>query len=127
MTIERPFPHEDADQFRSCIAFTAKEKDFAPNLVEKDYFCSLVLSALDGCGDDLVFKGGTCLGKVFLDFFRLSEDLDFGISLPFPAMGPCNLRPNAGPPSNDRCRRNCTPSCAAGISAVLSWGGSGAH
>jgi len=82
MTIERPFPHEDADQFRSCIAFTAKEKDFAPNLVEKDYFCSLVLSALAGCGDDLVFKGGTCLGKVFLDFFRLSEDLDFSISLP---------------------------------------------
>lgn len=81
MQIERPFPHEDADHFRSCIAFTAKERDFIPNLVEKDYFCSLILSVFAGIGDDLVFKGGTCLGKVFLDFFRLSEDLDFSVSV----------------------------------------------
>ena len=29
----------------------------------------------------LVFKGGTCLGKVHLGFFRLSEDLDFSLPL----------------------------------------------
>ena len=29
----------------------------------------------------LVFKGGTCLSKVHLDFYRLSEDLDFAISI----------------------------------------------
>ena len=81
MKIERPFPHEDEDNFRSCVAFTAKERDFTPNLIEKDYFCSLILSAFAEIGDDLVFKGGTCLGKVFLDFFRLSEDLDFTISV----------------------------------------------
>ena len=26
---------------------------------------------------DLVFKGGTCLNKCYLRFYRLSEDLDF--------------------------------------------------
>ena len=82
MKIKRPFLYEDADYFRSCIAFTARERGFDPNLVEKDYFCSLILSSLSGVEGDLVFKGGTCFGKVFLDFFRLSEDLDFSISLP---------------------------------------------
>ncbi len=29
----------------------------------------------------VVFKGGTCLSKVHADFFRLSEDLDFAVSV----------------------------------------------
>jgi hypothetical protein len=33
----------------------------------------------------LSFKGGTCLAKVHGDFYRLSEDLDFGISTPLNA------------------------------------------
>ena len=28
-------------------------------------------------GDDLVFKGGTCLTKVHAELYRLSEDLDY--------------------------------------------------
>jgi predicted nucleotidyltransferase component of viral defense system len=52
-------------------------------LVEKDVFCSLALAVL---GPDLpehvVFKGGTCLSKVYTDFYRLSEDLDFAIPVP---------------------------------------------
>ena len=32
--------------------------------------------------DALVFKGGTCLAKVYAEFYRLSEDLDFYISTP---------------------------------------------
>ena len=31
------------------------------------------------------FKGGTCLSKVHSDFYRLSEDLDFGFSVPVDA------------------------------------------
>ncbi|MCK5849875.1 MAG: nucleotidyl transferase AbiEii/AbiGii toxin family protein [Kiritimatiellae bacterium] len=85
MKIKPPFLHEDADYFRSCIAFTAREQGFDSNLVEKDYFCSLVLASLSGVEGDFVFKGGTCFGKVFLNFFRLSEDLDFSISLPYTA------------------------------------------
>ena len=30
----------------------------------------------------LVFKGGTCLAKIYADFYRLSEDLDFVIPMP---------------------------------------------
>jgi len=32
-----------------------------------------------------VFKGGTCLAKVYAEFYRLSEDMDFMISTPIQA------------------------------------------
>lgn len=31
--------------------------------------------------NNLVFKGGTCLAKVYTDFYRLSEDLDFSLPI----------------------------------------------
>jgi len=49
-------------------------------LIEKDYFCTVLLSCLVPADDRLVFKGGTCLAKVHAGFYRLSEDLDFVIS-----------------------------------------------
>ncbi len=73
--------HDDRPLFREAVLFTAREMDFGTTLVEKDYYCSLILSHL--CNDAttaLVFKGGTCLSKVYADFYRLSEDLDFVIS-----------------------------------------------
>lgn len=75
------FAHLDAATFRNAVERTAQEFRFRPVLVEKDYFCSLVLQPLVGVGSPLVFKGGTCLSKVYADFYRLSEDLDFGISM----------------------------------------------
>ena len=47
-------------------------------LIEKDYFCSLILCHLySDKNSKLVFKGGTCLSNIHTDFYRLSEDLDF--------------------------------------------------
>lgn len=69
--------HEDLDHFREAVTFTAAETGFSPQLIEKDYFCTLVLQDLAANAADLVFKGGTCLAKVHSDFYRLSEDLDF--------------------------------------------------
>src|SRR5207247_1628048 len=48
-------------------------------LIEKDYFCSVVLEYVAASGAGLTFKGGTCLSKVHSSFYRLSEDLDFSI------------------------------------------------
>lgn len=73
--------HEDRSLFREAVLFTAREMDFGTTLVEKDYYCSLLLSHLyNDSVTSLVFKGGTCLSKVYADFYRLSEDLDFVIS-----------------------------------------------
>jgi predicted nucleotidyltransferase component of viral defense system len=51
-------------------------------LVEKDYYMTLLLSHLRELSPDLVFKGGTCLNKIYFSYYRLSEDLDFSMRLP---------------------------------------------
>lgn len=77
-----PSVHEDHALFREAIAFTAAETRFLPRLIEKDYFCSLLLHYLTTSVSALAFKGGTCLAKVHAGFYRLSEDLDFVIPTP---------------------------------------------
>jgi predicted nucleotidyltransferase component of viral defense system len=47
----------------------------ATELIEKDFYLNILLSKLNF--EEYVFKGGTCLTKVYLDYFRFSEDLDF--------------------------------------------------
>ena len=71
--------------FREAVNFTAAETRFLPRLIEKDYFCSLLLDYLAVSAGDLVFKGGTCLAKAHAEFYRLSEDLDFSIPTPLTA------------------------------------------
>ena len=74
--------HERPEVFRQAIDFTEASTGFNARLVEKDYYCSLVLRQLDEAfRQGLVFKGGTSLSKVHTDFYRLSEDLDFAISM----------------------------------------------
>jgi hypothetical protein len=73
---------EDPDYFRAAVRFTSQVTTFAPRLVEKDYFCTVLLEYLSEINEGFVFKGGTCLAKVHADFYRLSEDLDFVIPVP---------------------------------------------
>jgi predicted nucleotidyltransferase component of viral defense system len=75
--------HEDVGLFRDAVQFTAAESGFAARLIEKDYFCTLLLDYLSAAaGAELVFKGGTCLTKVHSELYRLSEDLDYTIPVP---------------------------------------------
>jgi predicted nucleotidyltransferase component of viral defense system len=84
--VSRAF-HEDPGRFREALMLTASETGFSERLIEKDYYCSVLLKDMAALfGQGIVFKGGTCLSKVHADFFRLSEDLDFSIS----------VKPNAG-------------------------------
>jgi predicted nucleotidyltransferase component of viral defense system len=71
--------HEDPVMFREAVNFTAAQTKFIPRLIEKDYFCTVLLDYLATADGSLVFKGGTCLAKVHAGFYRLSEDLDFVI------------------------------------------------
>jgi predicted nucleotidyltransferase component of viral defense system len=77
--------HEDPALFGASINYTMASTGFLPGLIEKDYFCTLLLEFLTTENDTLVFKGGTCLAKVHTDFYRLSEDLDFSIPTPVAA------------------------------------------
>src|SRR3989344_2452240 len=48
-------------------------------LLGKDYFITVLLYLLKDV-DGIYFKGGTALHKVFLDYARLSEDIDFTLT-----------------------------------------------
>ena len=77
--------HEDPIYFREAVDFTSAVTGFPSRLIEKDYFCTVLLQYLSAMDAELVFKGGTCLAKVHADFYRLSEDLDFAIPTPVDA------------------------------------------
>jgi len=77
-----PYPHDaDPEVFREALAYSEATTGFTVTLIEKDYYCSLVLQYFFASDTSLVFKGGTCLSKVHADFYRLSEDLDLIISV----------------------------------------------
>ncbi|PJA48496.1 MAG: hypothetical protein CO170_02555 [candidate division SR1 bacterium CG_4_9_14_3_um_filter_40_9] len=45
--------------------------------LEKDFLLTIILIYLGKHHPELIFKGGTCLNKIYYDYYRLSEDLDF--------------------------------------------------
>jgi predicted nucleotidyltransferase component of viral defense system len=74
---------DDHALFREAVTRTARDTGFTSLLVEKDAFCSVTLAAIGSeLPEYVVFKGGTCLSKIYTNFYRLSEDLDFTISVP---------------------------------------------
>jgi len=75
-----PYPHNtDPDIFREALSYSEAVTGFTARLIEKDYYCSLILHYIFERDTPIVFKGGTCLSKIYADFYRLSEDLDFVI------------------------------------------------
>ena len=54
-------------ELQAAVEFTAAKTGFQPTLVEKDFWCSVVLGRLYAAGDcPLVFKGGTLLSKAYV-------------------------------------------------------------
>ena len=43
---------------------------------------TLILSRVNELSENLIFKGGTCLNKIYYAYYRLSEDIDFSMILP---------------------------------------------
>lgn len=70
--------HDDAG-FLDLLRIVAKERSLAPGLVEKDYWVTHALRALQAAGLEVWFKGGTSLSKGFGLIERFSEDLDLKI------------------------------------------------
>lgn len=63
----------------------AARNGIALTMVEKDYALSWILCAIAETGykNNLIFKGGTALRKIYFPNWRYSEDLDFTTSKPF--------------------------------------------
>lgn len=68
------------DTLRDIIPVLARKHNFRPAIVEKDYYLTVILNNVESYfSDKLIFKGGTLLNKIHLNYRRLSEDLDFTI------------------------------------------------
>jgi len=73
--------HVDDVLFREAVVYTAARTGFTARLIEKDYFCTVLLEYMSAAAPEVVFKGGTCLAKVHAGFYRLSEDMDYVIPI----------------------------------------------
>lgn len=74
--------HNDKNEFLKILERTSAQTGFPLRLLEKDYYITVVLSKINELSKDLVFKGGTCLSKIYYSYYRLSEDMDFTLKLP---------------------------------------------
>lgn len=68
----------DKERLQDIIPAIAGKLKFRSGIVEKDYYLTVVLNNIGTLlSDKIVFKGGTLLNKIHLNYHRLSEDLDF--------------------------------------------------
>ena len=71
------FIHDDDRDFRGILSLCSeRHKDVKPLYIEKDYWVTHTLDALQRAGFEVHFKGGTSLAKGFRLIERFSEDLD---------------------------------------------------
>ncbi len=63
---------------KDVIYYLSDEQGFVASVIEKDFYLTKILNGVNKhLSTDIVFKGGTLLNKVYLNYHRLSEDLDF--------------------------------------------------
>ena len=73
-------PLPDLSRLADACRRTAASEGVQPYLVEKDFYLTRVLWGFAvASGESLLLKGGTCLSKVDMGFYRMSEDIDFVI------------------------------------------------
>lgn len=68
---------ENRELFRDAILLTSQKLEVSEDIVEKDYYVTLILKKLSSIDEyTVVFKGGTSLSKAFQVIDRFSEDID---------------------------------------------------
>jgi len=74
-----------SDERRLYIEQAAIQRNMSPVIMEKDFFVCWLLSILfkSEFAENLVFKGGTSLSKIFGAINRFSEDIDLSLSPTF--------------------------------------------
>ena len=69
--------HKDNKElFRDIVQLTSERLHVAEDIVEKDYYVTMILGVLANAKYSVVFKGGTSLSKAFGVIDRFSEDID---------------------------------------------------
>lgn len=70
--------HNDTEAFRTLITQISSERSILPEIIEKDYFVTLMLQEIaeKQKSYEVFFKGGTALYKALKSINRFSEDID---------------------------------------------------
>lgn len=70
--------HNDTDSFKTLITRISIEQSILPEIIEKDYFVTLILQEIaeKQKSYEVFFKGGTALYKALKSINRFSEDID---------------------------------------------------
>lgn len=73
--------HLDQPAFRTLLDNISQREDIRMDILEKDYYVTLMLNELSNKQDDLkaYFKGGTALYKALSSINRFSEDIDLTV------------------------------------------------
>ena len=73
--------HLHKDDFALLIRRAAEHSGISADIIEKDYYVTLMLEELAGKQDTIkaYFKGGTCLYKIYAPMQRFSEDIDLTV------------------------------------------------
>ena len=74
------FLHKNSELFLQAINIVSQEKNILPEIIEKDYYVTLILKFLSEKIPFIVFKGGTSLSKVYNLIDRFSEDIDLSMN-----------------------------------------------
>ena len=72
--------HDDKERFLNVLESVSKASKIQADLVEKDYYVTLILKEIATSSDKAVFKGGTSLSKALKVINRFSEDIDISFS-----------------------------------------------
>lgn len=73
------FLHNDKEMFSQAINLVTNKNGIRPEIVEKDYYVTMILRLLSERLPFIVFKGGTSLSKCHKAINRFSEDIDITI------------------------------------------------
>lgn len=67
---------EDRELFKDMIQYVSEKANVREDIIEKDYYVTLLLLELSQIDYPVVFKGGTSLSKAYKVIDRFSEDID---------------------------------------------------
>lgn len=71
--------HNDKEKFYEAMMYTHNQTNFPYEVIEKDYYVTMLLKLLSDKIPYIVFKGGTSLSKCYKVIKRFSEDIDITI------------------------------------------------
>ena len=68
--------NKDRELFRDVIKYVSEKANIREDIIEKDYYVTMILKELSNAEYPVVFKGGTSLSKAYKVIDRFSEDVD---------------------------------------------------